>query len=480
VAVQSEFQQRLDSERTANIRDVISVASHSLSIPLYLAFWGADLLYSPENKWEFLFLRLLIIPICIATRAWIKKSNSLNSIQVIASIYTAANSAIITYMIFSTAGPSSIYYAGLNLVGLGMGTFIPWSSTYWRINVATVYGPYLVGSVFLAIRRSEQLSPIILNFFFIAGTLIMIAVIRHYAELLRRKELDSRIELESELQQRARTIDEKTQQALSLASLAKQFSPQVIQAIASGALNIHKGIHRSKICAIFIDIVNSTDRIVRIDKDPLNTVLSMFMEDTMPILLKYDITIDKFLGDGVLAFSNDPVQYSDFIERVANAAIEIRQRIKSRDDEYIEHWLDHFQVRIGIASGFANVGFYGNESYLKSYTAIGPVMNLASRLCSSAAPDQILVSKDIESSLSHSNFITKSLGTQRLKGFELDLIKTFELVGTTEKQLGDSRIESCPQGHGILHIDTSPEGIYFLKCRVCSFTQDKKSNKLAS
>src|SRR5690606_42015484 len=105
--------------------------------------------------------------------------------------------------------------------------------------------------------------------------------------------------------------------------------------------------------------------------------------------------IDTFLVDRVLAISNAPLEQKDFVKRTVDAALEIRSRIISNKDKYIELWMNELQIRIGIDVGFANVGFYGSEEYFKSYTSIGRVINLASRLCSNAEPNQILVSLDV-------------------------------------------------------------------------------------
>src|SRR5690606_16230039 len=149
------------------------------------------------------------------------------------------------------------------------------------------------------------------------------------------------------------------------AHLSSQFSPQVVEAIKNKKINVSSGVRRAKICAMFIDIVNSTERVTRVDKEKVHNVISQFMDDTIKILLKYDLTIDKFLGDGVLAFSNDPVSYPDFIERTVNAAFEVREKIKDRAEFYENNWLSEFQVKTGIAVGYANVGFYGSERYFR-------------------------------------------------------------------------------------------------------------------
>ncbi|MBI1862456.1 MAG: adenylate/guanylate cyclase domain-containing protein, partial [Deltaproteobacteria bacterium] len=178
----------------------------------------------------------------------------------------------------------------------------------------------------------------LVSLFFISSTLIISLVIRRYQDNLRLSELKNRLALEKEVLGRDQVIKVKTQEAINLASLSMQFSPQVVRAIRTGEKKLEGGTQRAQICVIFIDIVGSTERVTRIDKDDVNKVISMFMDDTIRTLLKYDITIDKFLGDGVLAFSNNPIAHPDYIERVLRAALEIRVNITEHKDEYLDYW----------------------------------------------------------------------------------------------------------------------------------------------
>ncbi len=466
--IKNSFKTLREQERHREIQEFVMICSSFLSLPLYLCFWFADLLYAPNYKWEFLALRSIMIPVCLLVNFSIKRTTTHPQAQIIALLFTFANSFIITIMVFLAEGAMSPYYAGLNLVAAGVMTCIPWSVPFLLTAIVGIYGPFYIGSL-LYFDTLYDPSLFGVHSFFNMSTLIIAMVIRYFTEKLREKELNSRMELNNEISSREKIIQEKTAEALKLGMLTKQFSPQVVHAIKHGQLNILKSVHRAHICAIFIDIVNSTDRVIRIDKDDVNKVISMFIDDAMKTLLKYDITIDKFLGDGILAFSNDPIPYDDYVERVLDAALEIRSRIHARKDEYLEYWLNEFQVRIGISIGYANVGFYGGDEYFKSYTAIGRVINLASRICGAAQPNQILIDSDTARVLAESTYQLDSAGQFKLKGFEADIFKLHAVMDGSKLNYSDSDIELCPQGHGVLHLDTDESGIYVLKCRTCHY-----------
>jgi class 3 adenylate cyclase len=460
-----------ERERKEEIRAALRVCCSKMSLPLYMAFWFADLIYEPQLKWEFLALRSLMIPICLLIFYGVTRARTLEQVENICLFFAFANSSLITIMIYRTEGVRSPYYAGLNLVAVGILAFFPWSRKKLPLAVMTVFLPYYAYGLFLWPDEGELVS-LGLNTYFIIGNVVVSLVKHHFTEELRKNEIQSRLKLQYEIASRETIIREKTHEALNLSLLTKHFSPQVVQAIRSGKLNLSAGSHRSDICAIFVDIVNSTDHVVKIDINKISAVLSMFMEDTMKVLLKYDITIDKFLGDGVLAFSNAPVHHDDFIERVVNAALEIRARIANRRPAYMEHWMNELQIRVGIATGCANVGFYGSDEYFKSYTAIGGVVNLASRLCAAAPPDSIWVCPDVARRLETANYNVKLIGTPFLKGFESESIMVYEVLENGSATAGNEEIHVCPNHHGVLHLDNSELGIYVLKCRECDYVMD--------
>jgi class 3 adenylate cyclase len=344
----------------------------------------------------------------------IRASKSLRRTQVLGAAFVFMNSFVITVMAFRADGSSSLYYAGLNLVISGVLAFIPSTLGFSIAYLAIIVGPFYLFSWI----AGHVASSLLVESFFLFGNSTILWGLRACLEELRMRELCARLQLKDEIADRERVIRIKTEEGLRLSALSQQFSPQIVQAIRSGTLSLDGEVHESKICAIFIDIVDSTSKSTHLSKSSFDRVIAMFMEDTIPILLKYDITIDKFLGDGVLAFSNDPVAHADYVRRVADAALEIRERIAMRSEEYATHWGEELGIRVGIAEGAASVGFYGSRRNFKTYTALGPVMSLASRLCGAALPGQILVSQDVLEALKSSSLKISKAGHSRLKGFD--------------------------------------------------------------
>ena len=459
-------------EKLEELRATLHMISNWMVLPLYFLFWICDAIYVPEMKWEFLGVRATVIPCCIIVQYYAKRVKTFRAGEYLALFYIFSLATVINSLIFMIDDPLTPYYAGLNLVAIGSLTFIPWDRSFYAPGFLVIFGPYYFGQCF-RMHSWENVKGLIINTFFIIGTVAITLIIRQFNEKLRMKEYFSRVQLNDEIGSRDSIIIEKTDEGTRLNALSRQFSPQVVDAIKNKKIDLSATIKGANICAIFIDIVNSTEAVVRLEKEKVHDTISAFMDDTIKILLKYDITIDKFLGDGILAFANEPVTHADYAERVVLAAFEIRQKVISRSEFYEQNWLSDLKIKVGIAIGYANIGFYGNEKYFRTYTAIGPVINLASRLCSVAQPNQLIISKETAELLKNSDFEILPLNEFDLKGF--NKITAFE-IRPKENHLNLAHHEPdctvCKQGFMKLDVDES--GIYILKCVSCGSVQSNR------
>jgi len=455
-----------------------------MAIPLFLTFWIADIVLYNDHKYEFLFVRLLIVPVCFIINNLIKTSENYEKSQISATVYTVALASMINFLIYRINDPSTSYYAGLNLIAIGGLSFIPLNRKYLYITAAGIYMPYFL---MIAIDHFQYgfKKGVIGNLFFIVGSIIICSLIRFFNEKLRNSEIQAKNDLENELKSREIVILKKTEEATKLHQLSSQFSPQIIQAIKNGQISIDEEVKRSKICAIFIDIVKSTDRVTKLSEKDVQLSLARFLDTTLTTFLKYDLTIDKFHGDGVLAFSNMPIPRSDFVARTCMASLEAVQLIKDDKSFYEKHWKSELQVRVGISVGHANVGFYGDQKYFKTFTAIGFPLPYASRLTSVAEPGQILIDHNIASILDSLDFKTQSIGYKPLKGFDDDRHELYQLIAapalkehSVQNTLSinqSNQTQTCQlHPNAIMFLDTNEQGHYVFRCRDCENLDEKE------
>ncbi len=406
--------------------NIFSTISNGMVIPLFLFFWLADCLYIPNLKWQTLGLRLLVIPIVIFGRFVLSKPRSFRYLQVTMSIYAFFCAFIINSIVFLMKQPESGYYAGLNLIALGSLSFIPFTIPFLALTAFGIYVPFFVISYF-QVSSNEDFRIFVVNTFFIIGTLTICAVIKYFNENLRCKELSAQLSLNKEIALRGEIIELKTKESTQLKQLSAQFSPQVVAAIRSGEISLNKNLKNQKICVVFLDIVNSTERVVNRPADDVQAVIEFFLKTTISTFLKYDLTIDKFQGDGILAFSNSPIEHHDFVARVGAAVIEVFRIVESEQTTLKAIWGGRLELRAGVAVGYATVGFFGDKKNYNTFTAIGRPLPLASRLSSASTPNQILVDFESATELEKSNFRVSPKGSLELKGFTQESVQVFEL-----------------------------------------------------
>jgi class 3 adenylate cyclase len=178
-------------------------------------------------------------------------------------------------------------------------------------------------------------------------------------------------------------------------ALARYLSPQVRAEIISGQSAARIETRRRQLSFFFADIVNFTATTEHLEPEALTDLLNSYLEEMSAIILKHGGTIDKYIGDAIVAFFGDPHSRGNREDALAavRMAIEMRGRMISLREQWLNRGLSEpFHIRMGIASGFGTVGNFGTEDHL-DYTAIGAQVNLAARLESLAQPDQILIAE---------------------------------------------------------------------------------------
>ena len=179
--------------------------------------------------------------------------------------------------------------------------------------------------------------------------------------------------------------------------LSRYLPVQLYEQIFSGSLDIHKKSERKKLTIFFSDIVDFTSISEQIEAEEISEFLSFYLTEMSTIAEKFGGTIDKFIGDAIMIFFGDPQSEGDVqdAKNCVDMAIEMQNRIDALQP-YIRKQFSfpaNLKIRIGINTGFCNVGNFGSTSRL-DYTAIGRGINVASRLESEAESGEILVSEN--------------------------------------------------------------------------------------
>jgi adenylate cyclase len=195
--------------------------------------------------------------------------------------------------------------------------------------------------------------------------------------------------------------------------LRRFLAPQLAQAIVSAGDDKMLENHRREVVAVFCDLRGFTSFSETAEPEDIMAVLAEYHGAVGPLIRKYEGTLDRFTGDGMMVFFNDPLPCPDAPERAARLAIEMRDAVAALAPSWKRrgHVLG---VGIGMAQGYATLGRIGFEDRF-DYTAIGAVINLAARLCADAGDGQILTSGRLAASVGETVEVDE-LGDRALRG----------------------------------------------------------------
>ena len=199
-----------------------------------------------------------------------------------------------------------------------------------------------------------------------------------------------------------------------LTQLKRFFSPKVADAIVSSGEASLMAPHRREICYVFTDLRGFTAFTDSAEPEDVQAVLRDYHAAMGAVITEHDGTLDRFAGDGILIFFNDPFPVSEPGRRAAAMALAMQARFAPIRAQWLGlgHDLD---LGIGIAQGFATLGAFGYEGR-RDYSAIGSVVNLANRLCGEAQGGQILIDRRLRAALGEHADVADA-GPLTLKGF---------------------------------------------------------------
>jgi class 3 adenylate cyclase/CheY-like chemotaxis protein len=255
--------------------------------------------------------------------------------------------------------------------------------------------------------------------------------------LLRIKRYHDTIERQAaELAAWNRQLEQRVQEqvdALERAGRLRRFlSPQLAELVMSSGDESFLKSHRREITVVFCDLRGFTAFAETVEPEDLMLVLNQYHAALGDLVHRFEGTLERFAGDGLMVIFNDPLPCPDGPRRAVRMAVAMRGRVTQLAEEWSRqgHELD---FGVGIAQGHATLGQIGFEGR-SDYTAIGSVTNLAARLCGAAAPRQILISQRVYTA-SEDIVVADSVGELALRGFSRPA-RAYNVVGLDEARAG--------------------------------------------
>jgi adenylate cyclase len=237
-----------------------------------------------------------------------------------------------------------------------------------------------------------------------------LARIKRYQDTIKRqthelaawnRELETRVEIQvSQLQRMGR--------------LRRFLSPQVAELILDSGDESVLESHRREIVVVFCDMRGFTTFAEASEPEEVMGVLKEYHEALGDLIFRFEGTLERFAGDGLMVFFNDPVRCEDGPLRAIRMSVAMRTRVHALSEGWARQGHD-LALGIGIAQGYATLGKIGFDSRL-DYAAIGTVTNLAARLCADAEPWQILVTERVLVAAGDL-VVGEDAGSRALRGF---------------------------------------------------------------
>ncbi len=228
-------------------------------------------------------------------------------------------------------------------------------------------------------------------------------------------------------------VKRQTQELLSQ-QLAKYLPPQIMAALLSGTYQSKVATQRKKLTVFFSDIRDFTATSDLLQPEALTEYLNEYFSEMTEIAMAHGATIDKYIGDAMMVFFGDPESKGH--QEDAQACVLMAMAMQARMKELAIRWKNKgfenpFVIRIGINTGYCNVGNFGSDQRL-SYTIIGGEVNLAQRLESHADPGGILMSYETYCYVQDLVEVEERQPV-KMKGIARD-VKTFAVLGPKQAQ----------------------------------------------
>jgi class 3 adenylate cyclase len=209
-------------------------------------------------------------------------------------------------------------------------------------------------------------------------------------------------------------VKEQVTQLERLGRLKSFFSPQLGEAILAGGGEDLLKTHRREVSVVFLDLRGFTAFIDRAEPEEVMELLREYHAAMGKLILAHGGTLERFAGDGMMIFFNDPLPMDKPAQEAVRMALEMQQAFAPTAVKWAKRGYD-LALGVGIGQGYATCGAIGFEGRW-DYAAIGSVTNLAARLCAEAAGGEVLVDRKTMAAVDDA-FQFVEAGPFELKGY---------------------------------------------------------------
>lgn len=310
-------------------------------------------------------------------------------------------------------------------IGLVLSALLTYFGSLPGLGITAIFmgGVYAIDRFWLF--RSGIVTTVIFPMFEIAGTFVTLTFYKYFTEERKKRELKGTFE--------------------------KYVSPAIVAEVLADPENIELGGKKMELTVMFSDVRGFTTISEKLDPRQLSDLLNSYLTPMTDLVFKNKGTLDKYMGDAIMAFWGAPIHFPDHAAHACRCALQMLTKLKELQAEYRSKGLPEIDIGIGLNTGEMNVGNMGSET-VRSYTVMGDSVNLGSRLegINKQYGTRIIISEFTQKEIKD-GFVTREVDWVRVKGKQ-EPVRIFELVaeGTVEPDV-QKALEYFEQGFKLYH-----------------------------
>lgn len=239
-----------------------------------------------------------------------------------------------------------------------------------------------------------------------------------------------------------REIDDLGRSVATMRTVVRTFASfvpkRLVQQLVATGDALQPGGSRREVTVLFTDITGFTAIAEKADPEQVTRQTSRYLAAMSAVITQHGGTVDKFVGDAIMAIWNAPADDPDHVAHACAAVLACREANRKLNEEFAREGWPSYQTRFGLHTGEAVVGTIGSDDRL-AYTVLGAAVNLAARLepLNKEYGTEILVSEAVQCRVSD-RFAFRAIGTTQPKGFEAK-VQVYELCGELKESSRESK-----------------------------------------
>jgi adenylate cyclase len=262
-------------------------------------------------------------------------------------------------------------------------------------------------------------------------------------------------------------------------AFSRYVAPSIVDDMLTNPDKLKVGGERRDITCMFSDVRDFTSISEKLSPTQLASSLNRYMGEMTDIVFATNGTLDKYIGDAIVAFWGAPLDIGDHVTQAVDAGVKMMEALPAINDEFREKGLPEFKIGLGLNSGECNVGNMGSDQIF-AYTALGDTMNLGARLESSCKyyGAQILISEYTYARLEEGRFVTRLIDYVRVKG-KTQPVSVYEVLYSYHSFMMDPEaLEQFKIAYQLFIDAKFEQALEIFKALNTKYPDDKSSNRL--